>query len=96
MMAKSRPGATLSLKESLYLATKGGAESLALRDVGSFEVGMRFDALHVDPYVAEGMIEAFEEDKGDLERLVEKFLHNGDDRNILAVWVQGRLVHGAV
>jgi guanine deaminase len=48
MKPKARPGATLSLKESLYLATQGGAEALALgEEVGTLEVGKKFDAIQV-------------------------------------------------
>lgn len=34
----------ITWKESLYLATRGGALSLGLKDVGEFKVGTPFDA----------------------------------------------------
>ena len=59
MKPKARPGAALSLKESLYLATQGGAEALALGDrVGTFEVGKKFDALQIT--TQEGILDIFE------------------------------------
>jgi guanine deaminase len=96
----------LALAEVLYLATMGGAEVCSLQDrVGNFVVGKEFDALLIDPGVAGGNVDIFEEDTGDWDRVLSKWAFNGysflnivlmcsDDRNILKVWVQGRLVAG--
>jgi guanine deaminase len=97
----------LALQEILCLATLGGAEVCGLQDkVGNFLVGKEFDALLIDPGVKGGNVDIFEEDEGDWDRVFSKWAFNGysplkyitnlcrDDRNILKVWVQGRLVAG--
>lgn len=96
----------LALSEILYLATMGGAEVCSLQNrVGNFVVGKEFDALLIDPGVAGGNVDIFEEDEGEWDRVLSKWAFNGydsllavlmcrDDRNILKVWVQGRLVAG--
>lgn len=90
----------LSLSEALYLATRGGARVLGLEDVvGAFEVGKSFDAQMV-------LFDKGEEDSDEdefnpvdhfeaesLDRSVAKWFYYGDDRNCVAVWVKGRLVH---
>lgn len=79
----------LSWEDALYLATAGGAAALGLEGaVGHFAVGMAFDALLVDC----GLPEVFDVLQGQDEPLVllEHFISNGDDRNIVGVWVQGR------
>ena len=79
----------LSWEDALYLATAGGAAALGIDGVvGHFAVGMEFDALLVDC----GLPEVFDvlQDWDDPLVLLEHFLHNGDDRNIMTVWVQGR------
>ncbi|KAL1610345.1 hypothetical protein SLS60_002011 [Paraconiothyrium brasiliense] len=99
--------AKLSTAEALYLATRGGAAVVGLEDqVGGFEVGKQFDAqmIQLGSVPEEGDREgAFgEEGAGgpvDLfgfesaEEKVEKWVYSGDDRNCVAVWVRGRLVH---
>jgi guanine deaminase len=107
-MPHAHSGAAIGLKEALWMATVGGARSLALEDtVGCFRSGMEFDALLVDP--SQGTLDLFldvdsaegESDSSGnnnhrrLHAAVEKFLHNGDDRNILHVVVQGQRVSGA-
>ena len=91
--------AKLSVEETLYLATRGGAKVVGLEGkVGGFEVGMEWDA----QLIGLGSVE--EEGKGlDLpvdifdwetwEERIAKWVFGGDDRNTLAVWVKGRLVH---
>ncbi|KAK7618523.1 hypothetical protein IWX50DRAFT_565200 [Phyllosticta citricarpa] len=95
--------AKLSTEEALYLATRGGAQVVGLADrIGAFEVGMEWDAqmiglgpLTVDAESAE-KVEASPVDIFGWEtwaERVDKWVFNGDDRNTLAVWVKGRLVH---
>ncbi|KAI9050491.1 hypothetical protein LZ554_005654 [Drepanopeziza brunnea f. sp. 'monogermtubi'] len=91
--------AKLSAEEGLYLATKGGAKVVGLADkIGGFEVGMEWDA----QLIGMGMVDG--EEKGDMgpvdifgwetwDERIAKWVFNGDDRNTLAVWVKGRLVH---
>jgi guanine deaminase len=84
----------LSWEDALYLATAGGAAALGLQGVvGHFAVGMAFDALLVDcalPQVFDVL-----QGQEDPLALLEHFLHNGDDRNITSVWVQGRACKAA-
>jgi len=75
-------------KESLFLATQGGADALGLGDVvGSFEVGKRFDAVEFN---AEGgdCFDVFKTDTA--EDVFQKIMTNGDDRLISKVWVNGQ------
>lgn len=94
--------AKLSTEEALYLATRGGAKVVGLQDkVGAFEVGMDWDAQMIGLGEVSEDGEAMSEthDPVDVfgweswENRVAKWVYNGDDRNTLAVWVKGRLVH---
>lgn len=77
-----------------YLATLGSAEVCGLADqVGSFEVGKEFDALLIGTRDNLGIM-TMVEDGDDLGTVFEKFIMTGDDRNILDVYVRGRLVKG--
>ncbi|KAJ5885380.1 Amidohydrolase 1 [Penicillium taxi] len=103
----------LSVEESLYLATRGGASVVDMAgDIGGFDEGMIWDA----QLIQLGVVSAVEDVFGstgessslvragpvgnvDLfggetwEEMVQKWVWNGDDRNVKAVWVGGRLVH---
>ena len=93
--------AKLSIEEALYLATRGGAQVVGLEDrIGGFEVGKDWDAQMVslsdvgdttglDQSV--GPVEIFGGESWDDK--VAKWVYTGDDRNTMAVWVNGRLVH---
>ncbi|KAH8667539.1 guanine deaminase [Tricladium varicosporioides] len=94
--------AKLSIEEVLFLGTKGGAQVVGLADkIGSFEVGKEWDAqliglgsvdeTEVGGVKDEGGVDIFGWETWD-DR-VAKWVYNGDDRNTLAVWVKGRLVH---
>ncbi|KAK3321239.1 hypothetical protein B0T19DRAFT_431914 [Cercophora scortea] len=86
----------LSIAEVFYLATLGGAEVCCLEDkIGNFAVGKEFDAVLVGTRGEhEGVMTMVEE--GDrLETVFEKFVMTGDDRNMVQVYVQGRLVKGS-
>lgn len=91
----------LGYKNALYLATLGGAKALALEaNVGNFVVGKDFDALLVDIGVKPLDVFPLPQECGsdsvdpeqELLKLVQKFVYNGDDRNILKVFVAGRQV----
>ncbi|KAJ8600452.1 hypothetical protein CTAYLR_001438 [Chrysophaeum taylorii] len=84
------PRKALTWREALYLATKGGANVLGL-DAGEISRGRFFDALLVD--ASTGPLDAYPDD--DLDALFEKFVWNGDDRNLLDVYVAGVRVSGA-
>ncbi|KAF2191241.1 guanine deaminase [Zopfia rhizophila CBS 207.26] len=94
--------AKLSTAEALYLATRGGAQVVGLEDkVGGFEVGKEWDA----QMISLGEVKEGGEQEGKFEGPVDvfgweswedrvnKWVYSGDDRNTLAVWVRGRLVH---
>ncbi|RUP50184.1 hypothetical protein BC936DRAFT_140037 [Jimgerdemannia flammicorona] len=80
-------------RTAVWVATVGGARCLGIEDqVGTLEVGKVFDAVLVD--VGDevvGAVDVFEE-MDSLERVVEKFIHLGDERNVAGVWVQGKKV----
>lgn len=94
--------AKLSTEEALYLATRGGAKVVGLADkIGGFDVGKEFDAQmimldevdesHADLKDDAGPVDIFGNES--FENQVAKWAYNGDDRNTVAVWVKGRLVH---
>ncbi|KAJ5691940.1 guanine deaminase [Penicillium macrosclerotiorum] len=105
----------LSVEESLYLATRGGAAVVDMADeLGGFEEGMLWDAqliqLGAVPVLSESenplegvtrenLVRAGPVGNVDLfgaetwEEKVHKWVWSGDDRNVKAVWVSGRLVH---
>lgn len=94
----------LSVEEALYLATRGGAKVVGMEnDTGGFEVGMLWDAQMIE---LGGNMSEDGDDKGkgnvdvfgweDWEEKAAKWMWSGDDRNVKAVWVGGRLVHGTI
>lgn len=105
---KEKERCKLGVEECLYLATRGGAEVLGLREmVGAFEVGMHWDAQMVRvERVEDGGEDGERKEKADQDRglvqcwgketweeKVAKWMYCGDDRNTRKVWVKGRLVH---
>ncbi|VVT53885.1 uncharacterized protein SAPINGB_P003799 [Magnusiomyces paraingens] len=96
----------LSVAEVLCLGTIGGAQVCEMADqLGSFEVGKKWDAQLIDLEVENSPVDVFEwqeprigeggEDLNRLENLVAKWLFGGDDRNVSRVWVDGRQVIGS-
>lgn len=109
----------LSVEESLYLATRGGAAVVDMADdIGGFETGMFWDAQLIEL----GSVQ--DRDEGPLDAVclngdavgrnlvkpgpvgnvdlflsetwhekIQKWVWSGDDRNVKAVWVGGRLAH---
>lgn len=93
--------AKLSVEEALYLATRGGSKVVGLEDrIGGFEVGKDWDAQMVS-LTEVGDTLGFDQNNGpveifggeDWETKIAKWVYTGDDRNTIAVWVKGRLVH---
>eukprot|EP01104_Vermistella_antarctica_P016882 TRINITY_DN5862_c0_g3_i1.p1 TRINITY_DN5862_c0_g3~~TRINITY_DN5862_c0_g3_i1.p1 ORF type:complete len:530 (-),score=85.59 TRINITY_DN5862_c0_g3_i1:1457-2980(-) len=94
--------------DALWLATMGGAQVLNLdQRIGSIEEGKSFDAIVVSVGGRDPSDDEDEDDdllaspidvfKGDsVVDCLQKFLHLGDDRNLAEVYVQGRLVGGAL
>lgn len=97
--------AKLTVEEVLYLATRGGADTVGLGGrVGTFELGMEWDAQLIGlTYVGldGGPEDGADAEEGNVdifgwetwEERIAKWLYNGDDRNTKKVWVKGRLVH---
>jgi len=92
----------LATEEALYLATRGGAKVVGLEDkVGGFEVGKEWDAQMIELGEVDGEGNTGGGFDGALDvfgweswgEKVEKWVYSGDDRNTVAVWVRGRLVH---
>ncbi|KAL2121416.1 hypothetical protein VTJ04DRAFT_5443 [Mycothermus thermophilus] len=93
----------LSVEEVLYLATRGGAETVGLGNkVGAFEVGMEWDAQLIGlGVVGEEGEDERDDGHGNVDVFgweswpdrVAKWVYTGDDRNVKSVWVKGRLVH---
>ncbi|KIK59779.1 hypothetical protein GYMLUDRAFT_226708 [Collybiopsis luxurians FD-317 M1] len=91
----------LPLATLFYLATKGGAEVCALdHQTGSLEPGKSFDALIVDVRDGAGTSGGtrnptlWGSSGSILDDMLGQFVFCGDDRNISAVFVQGKQVGG--
>jgi len=83
--------APLSYMDVIYLATLGGAQALSMdKEIGNFQVGKYFDALHIDLASTGSPIHQFPDET--LNQMIEKFVMLGDDRNICQVFVEGRKV----
>ena len=91
----------LEYKNALYLATLGGANALSLGHVcGNFEIGKDFDALLVD--ISNAPLDSFDiplsvSEKSNashsrLDKMIQKFVYVGDDRNISKVFISGKQV----
>lgn len=76
--------ASLNTQELFYLATKGGGSFFG--KVGSFEPGYALDVLIIDDTSLEDVNER------SLEERLQRYLYCGDDRNIHARYVQGKLL----
>lgn len=106
----------LSVQESLYLATRGGAAVVDMgSDLGGFDMGMLWDVQLIrlggvklveksplDGVPGDGsadLVQAGPVGNVDLfgtetwDEKIQKWVWSGDDRNVKAVWVGGRLVH---
>lgn len=84
--ARGRGAARIDFRTAFYLATRGGAKALGL-PVGSFEPGMKFDAIAIDPKATKGTIRLWPGYDGDL--VLEKLLYSTSRANIATVWVDG-------
>ncbi|KAK5098995.1 hypothetical protein LTR70_000884 [Exophiala xenobiotica] len=91
----------IGVTEGLWLATVGGAKCVGMEGrLGGFEEGMFWDVQEIkldDIDSAEqgvgcrGPVDIFGWENW--EERVDKWVWNGDDRNVKRVWVGGRLVH---
>ncbi|KAA8650125.1 hypothetical protein EYZ11_010897 [Aspergillus tanneri] len=94
----------LSVADALYLATRGGAAVVDMADeIGGFDRDMSWDAqlISLGPTVEkrpkrwtdDSPVDIFEKEEKNWPEKIEKWVWNGDDRNVSAVWVHGKLVH---
>ncbi|KAK5942633.1 hypothetical protein PMZ80_005198 [Knufia obscura] len=90
----------IGVTEGLWLATVGGARCVGMEDrLGGFEVGMLWDVQEVVLDEVDGDEDGDGKGQVDIfgwenwEERVDKWVWNGDDRNVRRVWVGGRLVH---
>lgn len=106
---KNKERIKLTVADTLYLATLGGACALDLGEkLGSFEVGKQFDTQLVDIESHGSNVDVFPWQKPNFstskselstlpsktqEDLIAKWVFNGDDRNVIRVWVGGKLSH---
>lgn len=80
----------IGVAESLWLGTVGGAKCTGLGEkAGVFEVGVLWDVQEIQ--LSQGPVDLFGWESW--EERVDKWVWNGDDRNVKRVWVGGRLVH---
>lgn len=85
----------LPIPTLLWLATMGGAEVCCLADtIGSLEPGKQFDAVRVSILPETQNMHIWYDDAESLESMFERFMTNGDERNVQEVWVKGRKVGG--
>lgn len=90
-ISKSIGYGPISYKEAFYMATVGGAKVLGMGNViGNFLIGKKVDCLVLDVEAPGSPIDIFE-GEGVSEKF-QKFLFNGDDRNIDTVFVDGKIV----
>lgn len=88
----TKPTPALTLPEVLWLATMGGAQVLNLDSkIGNFVNRKELDALVIDVSTGDN-IDLFDHD--DVLTTLEKWVYLGDDRNIVKIFVAGKVVHG--
>lgn len=96
----------LSVEEALYLATRGGAQVVDMADqIGGFDEGMFWDAqlIELGKVIGSDSDSEIRDDASNVdifgweswEEKIAKWVWSGDDRNVKAVWVGGRLVNGS-
>jgi guanine deaminase len=83
----------IDYRQTVYLATLGGAESLGMQEyIGTFRAGMEFDAIILSANDSPGGAVSIFPDHESLADVFQKLWVLGDDRNITRVFVQGREV----
>ncbi|EFA06106.1 guanine deaminase [Tribolium castaneum] len=81
----------LTYVDVFYMATLGGAKALALdNEIGNFEVGKSFDAVIVDLDIEHSSADLLSECTP--QELLQKLVFLGDDRNVVKVFVNGKIV----
>uniref|UniRef100_A0A7S1FP47 Amidohydrolase-related domain-containing protein n=1 Tax=Corethron hystrix TaxID=216773 RepID=A0A7S1FP47_9STRA len=81
---------TIDYLHAFYLATLGGASALGIHEkVGTFKKGMEFDAIILNVSVGKNIC-IFDTDN--VQDIFQKLCTQGDDRNVVKVYVKGREV----
>ena len=76
---------------ALYLATRGSAKVCSLDKVtGSFDINLHFDALRIKMNTIREETNLFGYES--IKDMIQKFVFVGDDRNIVQVYVGGKVV----
>src|SRR5690606_32467602 len=78
------PGSAIDFATAFHLATAGGGDALDL-PVGTFETGMFFDALVIDPDAPGGTVRVIGEVAP--ENLLQKIVYSASRANIAEVYV---------
>ena len=92
--ASKDSNSNFKISGAIYLATRGSAKVCSLDQVtGSFDVGMKFDALRIK--MNNGREETTLFGYESIKDMIQKFVFVGDDRNITQVYVNGKLVKDA-
>ncbi|AWT37768.1 putative guanine deaminase [Deinococcus arenae] len=82
-------GVPLSPAHLLYLATRAGAEALDLPDVGAFEPGQQFDAVHLAPAPGTPLDAVFRHAPSP-ERALAAAFATGTPGDVAQVWIGGQ------
>lgn len=98
----------VSVADALYMATSGGARACGLaEEVGTFQLGKKFDVQLIDLDAHGSNVEVFEfqkpkkgrgesgQDPDNLKKvlqMIHRWVFSGDDRNCVKVWCNGRKV----
>merc|ERR1712226_1160700 len=80
----------LTYEGAIYLATRGSAKVCSLDKVtGSFDIGLQFDALRIKMNDVRGESSLFGHES--IHDMIQKFVFVGDDRNVVQVYVNGKV-----
>jgi len=88
---RGRPRSRIDTMAAFWLATVGGAEVLG-QPTGLFRPGYAFDALLLDAERPDSNLHLDPAEAA--ARRLERIVHTAGRPNIVATWVDGRLVHG--
>lgn len=81
----------ITINEAFYFATAGGGESLSL-PIGRLAEKFVWDAQIIDTTLSAAKLPIFDPQE-DLHDVFQKIMYLARPENIIAVWVQGELVH---
>lgn len=87
---RGTPNSRINFKEAFWMATVGGGQALDQK-IGKFDQGYAFDAMLINTKVPDTNLIVWDGYDTD-EDIFQKFIYNGDRKNIKKVWVQGQLV----